>query len=179
MKNLLKIFLFAAVVLFSCSFLPDKTESIKWHTMSEALKLDKKKSKKIFIDFYTDWCGWCKKMDASTFQNPVIAKYMNEKFYAVKFNAESGDTIVLKGKTYASSSPGNPRAAHQLAVELLKGQMMYPTAAYLDEDQNLIQAIPGYQDAASLEKILKYFGENAYKKTPWEEFQKNFVSKIK
>ena len=38
--------------------------------------------RKYFIDVYTDWCGWCKKMDKDTFQNPEVAAYMaNELLY--------------------------------------------------------------------------------------------------
>ena len=32
------------------------------------------------VDVYTDWCGWCKKMDKETFNHPVIAKYINENY---------------------------------------------------------------------------------------------------
>lgn len=66
----------------------EKTETIKWMGFNEAIEACKKEPKMIFIDVFTDWCGWCKRMDATTFKNPVIAKYMNDKFYAVKFDAE-------------------------------------------------------------------------------------------
>uniref|UniRef100_A0A3Q2YUK7 Spermatogenesis-associated protein 20-like TRX domain-containing protein n=1 Tax=Hippocampus comes TaxID=109280 RepID=A0A3Q2YUK7_HIPCM len=50
-------------------------------------------TKKVFIDIYTDWCGWCKKMDKDTFQNPEVAAYMNENFLMVKMDAEGKDPI--------------------------------------------------------------------------------------
>ena len=54
------------------------------------------------MDVYTDWCGWCKRMDATTFENPAIAKYMSENFYCVKFNAESQKEVTFKGQKYGT-----------------------------------------------------------------------------
>ncbi|HMS53720.1 MAG TPA: DUF255 domain-containing protein, partial [Chitinophagales bacterium] len=70
-----------------------ENKEVKWLTITEAEKAAKKKPKKIMIDVYTDWCGWCKKMDASTFKNPVVANYINQNYYAVKLNAERADSI--------------------------------------------------------------------------------------
>jgi thiol:disulfide interchange protein len=47
-------------------------EKIKWHTLPEAIELNKKEPRKFMIDVYTDWCGWCKRMDATTFSNDTI-----------------------------------------------------------------------------------------------------------
>src|SRR3954463_14417926 len=75
-------------------------KEIHWMTFKEALAKNEKAPKKIFIDVYTDWCGWCKKMDASTFTNDSIIQYMNKNFYAVKLDAETKDTIKYKGVDY-------------------------------------------------------------------------------
>ena len=53
---------------------------VKWYSLEEAVALQKKKPKKIFIDMYTDWCGWCKRMDATTFTDPAVSAYLNENF---------------------------------------------------------------------------------------------------
>ena len=73
-------------------------EKIHWYTFAEATKLNKKHPKKIFMDVYTSWCGWCKKYDAVTFSHPVIAKYINEHFYAVKFDAEEEIRLCIKAE---------------------------------------------------------------------------------
>ena len=56
-----------------------KKSGINWISLEEAQRLNEKEPRKIIIDLYTSWCGWCKKMDASTFAHPVVAKYVNEK----------------------------------------------------------------------------------------------------
>ena len=46
----------------------------------EAVAKSEKAPKKLFIDVYTDWCGWCKKMDKTTFAETEVAKYINENY---------------------------------------------------------------------------------------------------
>jgi thiol:disulfide interchange protein len=46
---------------------------INWLSLEEASSLYESNPKPMFIDVYTDWCGWCKKMDASTFQDINLA----------------------------------------------------------------------------------------------------------
>jgi thioredoxin-related protein len=148
----------------------DKKEKapINWISIEEAEKLSKKHPRKIVIDVYTDWCGWCKKMDKSTFADEKVAKYVNKNFYAVKLDAESKEDIVLNGKTYRFNSQYK---AHELAVELLQGKMGYPSTIYLDEKFNMLTPVMGYYDAKEFDKLLRYYGENHHKKMAYEEFK--------
>jgi thioredoxin-related protein len=148
---------------------------IKWVTFEEAQELQKTTKKKIFVDVYTDWCGWCKRMDASTFTAPDIVDYINENYYAVKFNAEQAATIEWNGKTYKNSNTG--RSTHELAVYLLNNRLSYPTTVFLAEDLNVIQPLPGYMEAIKLEPILHYFGTDSHKKISWELYQKSWKKK--
>ena len=173
-----------AIGLFTTSSFTDISEEadkpqIKWMTMAEATQANEKLPKKIFFDVYTEWCGWCKRMDATTFQHPKVIEYMNQNFYAVKFDAESTKEITVHGKKYGSSNSGKPRAPHQFAVEMLQGKMSYPSFAVYDESLKNIGIIPGFQSAKDLEKILNYFGSNAHKKMSWQDFSNSFNSEIK
>ncbi len=153
-------------------------DGVKWLTIQQAQELNKKEPRKFYIDVYTDWCGWCKKMDQTTYKNPVIAKILNTKFYPVKFNAESKEPVEFAGHKFVSETNGG-RTTHQLAVALLQGKLAFPSVAYLDEKLQLLTVVPGYFTADGLEPILQYFATNAYKTTSWQDYQKNFVSEIK
>ena len=119
-------------------------------TLEEALEKSKTQHKKVFIDVYTDWCGWCKRMDDSTFSDPAVAKYLNDNFYAVKLNAEQQQDITYKGKVYHFKKNG-ARGYHELASTLLNNRLIFPTTVFLDENQDLIQALPNYVDARKME----------------------------
>ncbi len=169
----------AIIGLISGSFISKRTSqvakdepAIQWMTIEQAEEACAKKPRKIFVDVYTDWCGWCKKMDASTFKDPEVVKYVNEKFYAVKMDAEDKNNIIFRGKVFKFNPP---REANDLAITLLNGQMSYPTTVYLDEKLNVIQSLGGYVDGKQFNMILHYFGQEAYKKKmSLEDFKAQF-----
>lgn len=145
-------------------------QKIKWMSFTQAVEANKKAPKKIFIDIYTGWCGWCKKMDNSTFLNDTVANYMNEKFYAVKLDAETKDTIIFNDHAFVYM-PENK--ANTLALSLLNGKMSYPTFVVMDEKVQLLSPIPGFQTVPQIMPILKYFGENIYLNQNWEDYSKS------
>lgn len=152
-------------------------QEVEWISFEEAVARSEKKPKKILIDIYTDWCGWCKKMDRDAYSNEKIAKYINDNYYAVKFNAEQTESIEFDGHTFKFIAQGN-RGVHELAAALTNNKLSYPTTVFMDEDLRIIQPIPGYMNAQSLDPILKYIGENSFKDTKWEDFQKDYKSSL-
>lgn len=146
------------------------TEKIKWLTIEQAAERMKKEPRKILIDVYTDWCGWCKKMDKETFTDPQVAALVNQHFYAVKFDAEGTEPVTFKSHTFVYKPEYK---AHELAVALMNGQMSYPTTVYLDEKLDMLSPVPGYLDAKSMTQILTYFGKNHHQNMSWKEFEKN------
>lgn len=163
------------VLLLIISALPiiGNAQKINWMTFQEAVELNKTAPKKIFIDMYTDWCGWCKKMDQTTFQNSEVIEYMNANYYAVKFDAERSDTIVFGGYTYINEGERNGRrGTHQLAIALLQGRMSYPSYVFLNKKNQVITVAPGYMEAKDFLPVLKYIATDAYLFEKYEEYIK-------
>jgi len=161
---------------------PEEEKSlVKWMTLQEALEKQKTQPKKIFMDVYTDWCGWCKHMMKTTFSNPSIAGYINQYYYPVRFNGETKDTIEYKGKTYYNTGTG--RSTHQLALKFTNNRPSYPTIVYFDEVGNVISPVPGYMDIHKIEPYLVFFTENVFRTTEFgkfkEDFDKTFVDSLK
>jgi thioredoxin-related protein len=143
---------------------------IHWMTTDEVQVAMKKTPKKVFIDVYTGWCGWCKVMDKKTFSHPEVIKYMNQHFYAVKFDAEQKDTIRFVGKMYGFVPEYK---VNMLAVELMRGQMNYPTSVIFEENFLNPQIVPNYLDVPTIERVLRFINENNKVKT-WEEYSTEF-----
>jgi thioredoxin-related protein len=163
----LLVLVFAAMAFRFNSGDNEKKDSIKWITIQEAEKLNKKQPRKIVIDIYTDWCGWCKKMDKSTFADEKTAVYVNKHYYAVKLDAETKEEIVLNGKTYRF----NPEyGVNQIAAELLQGKLGYPSTVYLDEKFNLLAPVIGFYDVKKFDNLLRYFAEDHYKNGSFDDF---------
>lgn len=157
-----------------------QTSSINWMTIEEALERSKTNGKKkILVDLYTDWCHWCKQMDKSTFADPYIAKYINDNYYPVKFDAEQKETLIIDNQTYKFVKGNTRRGYHEFAAMLTGGRMGFPTVVFIDENLGVIQAVPGFQEADRFESIITYFGENNHKTIPWGTFEKTYKLKGK
>lgn len=183
MKKILPVLAIALLGLSVNTLRPAKVKSeneangIKWMTWKQMQEAQKTEPRKVFIDVYTDWCGWCKRMDQTTFTHPEIVNYVNSNFYAIKFDAEARENINFKGKEYKYVPQGN-RGYNELAAEILNGRMGYPSSVYLDEDMARLFVYPGYVDPSMFEKLLNYVGGNSYKNMKFEEFEARFKGKI-
>ena len=164
-----------AVFAFTLSAI---AQEINWVTMDEALELQKKEPKKIFMDVYTNWCGPCKMLDKNTFQNADVAAFINKHYYAVKFNAEGNSSVTYKDQTfgnpnYDASKANRRNSAHEFS-RFLKVRA-YPTMVFFDEEGGFISPIQGYQKPQQLELYLKLFQSDKYKEmTTQEQFNEYY-----
>ncbi|MBP9926068.1 MAG: DUF255 domain-containing protein [Cyclobacteriaceae bacterium] len=183
MKKYLLIVLLASFGLVRAQATKTEATAIQWMSFEEAVKKSEteKEKKKIFIDVYTDWCGWCKVMDKNTFVDPQIVKLINEKFYAVKFDAEQTGDVVFRGTTFKFVPYGN-KGAHQLAMALLNNQMSYPNFVFLDEEFRIIpiiegySSLPGYRKPEEFHVFVSFVGGDFYKKLAFQDYQKEYKS---
>jgi thioredoxin-related protein len=134
---------------------------VKFYSFNEGIELARKEKKPVFIDFYTDWCKWCKVMDKETFSDKTVADFANKEFIAIKINAEDS-SYIAKFKDQEFTAPELTRAF---------GVTGYPAIGFLNKDQEPITIVPGYNPAAQFLNILKYLKEECYKKdVSMEEF---------
>ncbi len=173
-------FLLSAFFVLLLSQSLQAQEKIHWMSFEEAVTKSKKEPRKIFIDVYTDWCGWCKKMDRSTFSDPSIVKYVNENYYAVKLNAESRKAIQFQGTTYDFISQGG-KGYHELAATLLNGKMSFPTTVFImvnKKEQLLAEPVPvpGFQDKKSMHLILSFIEEGAFENVSFNDYKEKYTS---
>ncbi len=168
--------LFVVAGLFITSMKPVAVgETVKWMSFEQAMEKSKSEKRKIFIDVYTDWCGWCKVMDKNTFSEANVAKILNEEFYPVKFNAEQRENIIFNGTTFKFVPSGN-NGYHELAAALLNNKLSYPTVVFLDEEFRMIQPLPGYQKPEEFHRIIQFIGEDHYKTVTWKDWQVKYKS---
>lgn len=172
--------------LVFCSFMPPlnptiggNETAIHWLTMEEAYQLQQKNPKKIIVDIYAEWCGWCKRMDNTTFQEPAVIRYINDNFYAVKLDAETKRTIKLGDESFNYRSNGRG-GMNELAMELAGNQLSLPTVVLLNEKLSNRLVAQAYQSPTDMDAILHYYASGAYDKgMDWEQYKKTYVSSIK
>jgi thioredoxin-related protein len=132
---------------------------ITWYDFETAIDLTHENKKFIFIDIYTDWCGWCKKMDATTFMDPAVIEYMNTHFYAVKMDAETKDAIAYKGNLYEYKQYNAKAGYNTLAVSLLDSKLSFPSFVVLNKNEVKKGTIIGFKNPTQLIQELKSYVE--------------------
>ena len=129
--------------------------TIAWLSWEEAVAANVRDPRPLIVDVYTDWCGWCKRMDATTFRDPAVVKYVSDRFHPVKLNAEQTADISYDGHTFKYQRSG-ARGVHELAASLLDNRLSYPSIVYLNPQMERVMIAPGFKDADAIMRDLKY-----------------------
>lgn len=102
-----------------------------WHK-ARAQAAEQKKM--LLVDFYTDWCSWCKEMDRTTFRDSAVAAFVNEHFVPLSIDAEKGLGITVATKYRVNA---------------------YPSYGYFTHDGKLIMKSLGFAPAEDYMKVLR------------------------
>lgn len=156
---------FIIMLVFLLSTTLTSAGELKWRKFDEGFAEAKKTNKKIMLDVYTDWCGWCKRLDKDVYANDKIMAYLNTKYISIKLNAESKNTITYKDTAYS-----------EIQMARLLGVSGYPAIIFFESSSDPITMLGGYVAPEKFLPIIQYIGEDHYKNMTWEEFQKKSVA---
>lgn len=104
---------------------------VAWvYSLDEGLKQAQGSQKPLMVDFFTDWCGWCQKLDRDVYTNPEIVK-LSASFVCVKVDGEKYRADAQK-----------------------YGVNGFPTIVFMKANGEVIEKIVGYNDAEEFNKIM-------------------------
>ena len=148
----LSLFLFSVLL----SVTAEAQDQINWLKFEKAIAANAENPKMLLVDVYTDWCGWCKKMDKETFTDPKVIAHINSNFYAVKMNAEDTKrTFEFMGKEYTEAT-----MAAAMRVR------SYPNFVIIEPKLQNIAQLPGYRQPEAFLAGLTELVEKAFKAKP-------------
>ena len=168
--------LLTTLLLVIYAFLASVTaqETVNWQPIQQAETSASKQHRKILIEIYTQWSEGFKELERTVLTQSHIAKYLNDTYVAVKFDAETREDVSFQNRNYKFVSQSGV-GFNELASELLRGQMVYPSLVFLDENGSLIQTIQ-YRSPEQFEMIITYFGSDNHKKMPWKKYERVYQS---
>ncbi len=144
----------------------NEPSTITWFKFDEGFKQAAEEQKNVFVEFTADWCGWCKRMHATTFKDPQVIKMMNDNFIVVSVDGESGDSLNIDGWMTTEK-----RLTREYRVT------GYPTYLFMTPQREVITPLKGYQQASKLYDALDYLKDDTYKTVKFEEFLKQRAEK--
>ena len=135
---------------------------IIWHQYDDGLKLAKEYGRHVLVNFTAKWCGYCKKMNATTFRDPEVVRMLNEDFVSIKVDGESKKELNIDG--YKITERKLTQAEYHV-----RG---YPAYWFLKSDGQRLGVLPGYRTADDFLEVLYFMKESLYDKMTFDEYIK-------
>jgi thioredoxin-related protein len=148
MKRISRAALFALSLAVLAPVGARAEDAALWRNWNDGLKEAGETQRPILVDVYTDWCGWCKRMDRDVYSRSDVREYLSKRFVPVRLNAESGSPATYEGKNLNSRS---------LAARFRVSG--YPTTVFLRSGGEHLVNVPGYVDGDRFLLLLRYVGD--------------------
>lgn len=162
MQSIRYVLIISFALTYACNGYAGDKSALTWMSFNDGLANVKKTNKKVLVDVYTDWCGWCKKMDKETYADGGIAAYLSKHYVVIKLNAESSSKVTYKGETYTEQ---------ELAGAF--GITGYPSIIFLKGNGDPITTYPGYADPAKFKKVVSFIAEDHYLTKKFDEYARS------
>lgn len=134
----------------------------QWRGWNQGLREAGAGKRPVLVDVYTDWCGWCKRMDRDVYSRRDVQDYLSRKFVTVRINAEHDDAASYAGRSYTSRT-----------LASYFGVTGYPTTIFLASDGGHLANVPGYLPADQFLQLLRYVGDGYMDRgVSFEDFKK-------
>lgn len=148
-------------LLLTCT-LAGSAAAVEWRDWNAGLSAAAASSRPVLVDVYTDWCGWCRRMDRDVYGRADVARYLSQKFVTIRLNAESSESVTYRGRSMTARS-----LASSFDVS------GYPTTLFLTSDGEHLVNVPGYVEAGRFLLLLRYVGDGHMERgVRWDEFVK-------
>ena len=159
-------------------FIPAEVE---WHSFDDGVEAAQTQGKHIMVDVYTDWCGWCKKLEKETYADYAVREVLSESYVSVKLKGDSGKKLKVKGQPsqYGSQTLLQFVATEEAGISeqgLTRGVLKitgYPTILFLSPDGRMITKLPGFHDAKSFVNIINYIKDDLYEVMTFDDYLKS------
>lgn len=119
-----------------------------WRTWDAGLREAATSGRPVLVDVYTDWCGWCKRMDRDVYARADVQEYLGHRFVTVRLNAESAAAAHYDGRSYTLRT---------LAARF--GVTGYPTTLFLSARGKYLGKSPGYLPPQDFLQQLHFVGD--------------------
>jgi thioredoxin-related protein len=162
MKMIKTILMLLVILIFATGIKAGEKSELKWRKFDTGVAEAKKAKKKILIDVYTDWCKWCKKLDAEVYTDAKIVEYVNKNYIPIKVNGESKEKLIYKGESMTEAG-----------LTQSFGITGFPTILFLESNGDAINKLGSFVPADQFLKIIQYIGGDHYKKISFDEFLQN------
>lgn len=123
---------------------------VRWYDYEEGIRRGKQEGKKIFLNFYADWCHYCQVMEEKTFRDGAVAAYLNDHYIPIQVDSDRQQPI-----------------AKEYSVQGL------PTSIFIAEDGANIGSQPGYIPPDLMLPLLKYIHTDSFKRMDFKKFQES------
>ena len=136
---------------------------VGWRSWDAGLADAQRSQRPVLVDVYTDWCGWCKRMDADVYARTDVARYLAAHFVTIRLNAESATAVSYKNNRYTGRT---------LASAF--GVSGYPTTLFLTATGEHLTNVPGYLPADRFLLLLRFIGDGHMDRgETWDDYVKS------
>lgn len=132
---------------------------MQWKRYDQGLSAAKNSKKYIFVQFYANWCGYCRKMDKEVFSKPQILNQLKSNFVAIRVNGESTNAVTVEGKQLSEQK-----------LTQLHNVSGYPTLLFMDRQGKPIGKHPGYLGPDEFNSVLGYISSGSYQKMNFQNY---------